>query len=117
MAKLTKKQRAAIDAAQEAELAAFEAVYAKYNGKEFDGHFRWFDGASGEGMVTLSDGTLIYCHFSSIAGIDKNGYAYPTLQDQRTLDRFGREKVAVRVVPIVFTLTNVMCQTVQVLGD
>ena len=46
----------------------------------------WFDVSSGEGMVQLdSDKSLQYLHFTTIAGISKNNYAYPSKSDQTLL--------------------------------
>jgi cold shock CspA family protein len=114
--KLTVKQQAAIDAENEARLDAFEAFRDKYNGKEFSGRFHWFDGTSGEGMVSLDDGTSLYCHYSAIVGIDKNGYAYPAQGDVGTLEQYGREQVKIRVVPYISYGASPMCERVEVIG-
>jgi len=50
------------------------------------GKIRWFNASSGEGIVQLSDGQMLYCHFTAIHGIDKNGYAYATEADRALLD-------------------------------
>lgn len=104
-----------MDAETEARLAAFEAFRDKYNGKEFTGHVRWFDGASGKGAVRLDDGTDLYCHYSAIVGIDKNNYTWPIDEDQDTLERYGLEQVRVRVVPYVSFGCGAMCERVEVI--
>jgi hypothetical protein len=45
----------------------------------------WFDATSGEGVVRGDDGGDYYLHFSSIAGIDKHNYQWPTERDQGRL--------------------------------
>lgn len=49
----------------------------------------WFDATSGEGMVRDDVGARYYLHFSSIAGIDKHNYQYPTERDQERLRDIG----------------------------
>jgi cold shock CspA family protein len=46
----------------------------------------WFDATSGEGMAICDQtGEPLYLHYTCIAGIARNGYAYPTQADQQRL--------------------------------
>ncbi len=46
----------------------------------------WFDATSGEGMAVCDQtGESLYLHYTRIAGIARNGYAYPTQDDQLRL--------------------------------
>lgn len=67
----------------------------QYNGKEFTGTVRWFDGMSGEGMVRLDNGQSLYCHFTAIDGIDKHNYQWPTDTDQERLEDIAGKRVTV----------------------
>jgi hypothetical protein len=97
--KIAKIERVQIDAENDGQLTDFEAFRAKYHGREHSGRMHWFDATSGEGMVKLDDGTALYCHFTSVAGIDKNGYHYPTAEDVLRLRGIGRK--ACKVVPYI----------------
>ena len=102
MKKLTKKQQLQRDTELEARLTAYEAMHDKYNGIEFAGKIRWFDGMSGKGMIRLDDGTSMYCHFTAIEGIDKNNYQWPTEDDQERLESLGSAQAAIMVTPVVW---------------
>ncbi len=59
-----------------------DAIEAKYpKGATHEAQLHWFDASSGEGMIKVN-GDSLYVHFSCIAGIDKNGYAFPKASDQ-----------------------------------
>ncbi len=68
--RLTKKQKAALETARNAEreanFAAFEAFKAKFDGLVFKAEVRWFDKSSGEGSVRGLNGegswTLYACN-------------------------------------------------------
>lgn len=46
----------------------------------------WFDASSGEGQVQCDQsGELMHLHFTAIAGIDRNNFAYPSKDDQARL--------------------------------
>jgi hypothetical protein len=51
------------------------------------GTIRWFDGYTGEGMVRTEDGRSYYLHFTSINGISKNNYQWPSESDKRFLNK------------------------------
>lgn len=110
--KPSKKEQVLQDLEIERKLQVFEAFQDKYDGKEFLGTVHWFDALSGEGMVRLDDGTSLYCHYAAIKGIDKNGYAYPTADDQKKLERIKGRKV--KVTPYV-TYGYVGCGRVELI--
>jgi hypothetical protein len=111
--KLTKKQQAAIDAANEAQLDAFDAFRAKHHGVEQDAVLAWIDALSGEGMVSLSDGTQLMAHFSAIDGIDKNNYTWPTDADRERLAALGYN-TPIRVVPYI-SYGGCMCEKITLI--
>ena len=58
---------------------------------------RWFDAMSGEGMVRLTDGRLVFVHFTAIQGIDKNNQQWPTSEDQMRLKDIGGKRCLVDI--------------------
>jgi hypothetical protein len=95
--KATKKQQAQWDLEREQALQEIERRHAIYHGKEFDAIVRWFDALSGEGMVSLRDGSNWYLNFSVIEGIDKNNWQCPTESDRLTLERIQGRPCKVRL--------------------
>ena len=103
MRKLTKRQQAerdAYDVQREQELDEWFAYRDRTHGIAQAATLRWFDALSGEGMVSLADGSSLYCHFSAIEGIDKNNYTWPTDSDRERLGKLGYN-VPVVVVPYI----------------
>lgn len=97
MAKLTKKQQAEEDARIEACLQRYEKLHDTYTNKTHQGKIRWFDTLRGEGLVRLSNGVSVYCHFSTIEGINKNNYTWPTDADRERLEGIAGRPCEVKV--------------------
>jgi hypothetical protein len=115
--KSKKKQAelAAYDIQREAELDAWEAYREHTHGIEQEAILRWFDALSGEGMVSLSDGSSLYCHFSAIEGIDKNNYTWPTDADRKKLEILGYN-IPVTVIPYISYGGPNLCAKVKIKG-
>lgn len=83
----------------------------KYNGKEFNGIVQWIDSSSGEGMVRLDDGMTLTVHFSSLDGVKKNGYAFPSSDDIQRIESYNGAKVIVK--PWLSGHGDYMCEKVR----
>ena len=55
---------------------------------------KWFAETRGVGLITVGEDSYTL-HFSSIVGIDKNNYAWPTEEDQERLSKLGYNNACV----------------------